>query len=113
MDSLQDYHHFEDLYNMTYKVDQAIDIAALFRQQYAFESNKKERQLLSEEDRCVADIEREEREYFSSQQHVGTNREAVARKLTVMAELNPAMVADRRLWHWMERALKDTKPGVE
>lgn len=85
------------------------DIAALFRQQYALESNQKKMALLSEEDRCVADVEREEREYFFSKQDVKRCREAVARKLTVMAELNPAMVADRRLWHWIERVFDEEK----
>ena len=102
MDSLQDYSHSEELYNLAYKADQPIDIRVLFRQQYALESNQTELALLSEKDQCVADIEREEREYFSHQWFLGTSREAVARKLTVMAELNPAMVADRHLWHWIE-----------
>lgn len=38
MDSLQDYYHFEELYNLVYKAGQPNDIAALFRQQYALES---------------------------------------------------------------------------
>lgn len=104
MDSLQDYHHFEELYNLVYAADRPTDdIAALFRQQYAIESNQKELVHLSEEDQCAADVEREERKYFSSYREAEVNREAVARKLTVMAQLNPAMVADRRLWHWIER----------
>lgn len=107
MDSLQDYHNFEELYNLVYKPDQPVNIAALVRQQYASESNQKELALLSEEDRCVADVEREEREYCSGRRDVRKSREAVARKLTVMAELNPAMVADRRLWHWLERVFDE------
>ena len=111
IDSLQNYPHFEELYNLVYKADQPIDIGALFRQQYALESNQKELVLLSEEDQCVADIEREEREYFSHRRFLGSIREAVARKLTVMAELNPAMVADRRLWHWIEAMFDGAQAG--
>lgn len=34
------------------------------------------------------------------------DRLAVARKLTVMSEMNPGFIRDRRLWRWIEGALK-------
>lgn len=106
MNSLQDYHHFEEPYKLVYH-GQPVNIAALIRRQSSSHSNQKELALLSEDDRCAADVECEEREYFSGLREVGKNREAVARKLTVMAELNPAMVADRRQWHWIERVFDE------
>lgn len=36
-----------------------------------------------------------------------TDRLAVARKLTVMWDINPRFVADARLWKWLTRALDD------
>lgn len=34
-------------------------------------------------------------------------RAAVARKLTLMSEMNPYFVADARLWRWIEGALRE------
>jgi hypothetical protein len=47
-----------------------------------------------------------EHEYFSNKSP--TDREAVARKLTVMMELNSLFVADRILWQWVIEATSST-----
>ena len=40
----------------------------------------------------------EDQHYFAC---VGLERHSIARHLNVMAQLNPAFVADRRLWRWI------------
>ena len=64
MDSMQDYRHFEELYKLVYKPDQPVNIAALVRKQHTFESNQKEPALFCKEDRCIADVDRGDRECF-------------------------------------------------
>ncbi|RAL09553.1 aminoglycoside phosphotransferase family protein [Aspergillus homomorphus CBS 101889] len=46
----------------------------------------------------------DEKHYFTC---VGRERFAVSQHLTVMAELNPTFVADRRLWKWIAQYLRE------
>lgn len=46
VDSLQDYHHIEELYNLVYKPDQHVNVANVVRQQHASKSNRTELALL-------------------------------------------------------------------
>lgn len=98
MDSLQDCHHFEELYHFIFGADRSVDIAAVLRKEYNSEANRKRLKALSEEDMSASEIKLREREYLTGPSFEGTNKEAVARKLAVMAELNSSFVTDRRLW---------------
>jgi hypothetical protein len=56
---------------------------------------------LAKDDRLASKIKRDKEDYF---RFSGLGREAIARKLTMMAELSDGFVADRKLWRWIEEA---------
>ena len=62
---------------------------------------------LREEDRSADYVREQDQASFGSAEAANNDRIAVARKLTVMSEMNKRFVADRRLWQWIEEALKD------
>lgn len=45
--------------------------------------------------------------FREADRRAATDRLAVARKLTVMWDMNPRFVADARLWKWLTGALDD------
>jgi hypothetical protein len=64
------------------------------------------------------EVERRERALFRSPSRVGcVEKLAVARKLTLAAEMNGRFVANWRVWRWVEEALRDGDgdgaPGVD
>ncbi|KAK7417574.1 hypothetical protein QQZ08_011579 [Neonectria magnoliae] len=93
MDSLQDYSHFQRLYSLVAK-EELPNIPVLFQDA---------RKAASLELLEIPSNNRAEK-YFSTKST--TNREAVARKLTVMMQLNKSFVADRKLWQWLVDALE-------
>jgi len=57
--------------------------------------------MLTEDNRLASEIKRDEDDYF---RYSSSGREAIARKLTMVAELSEGFVADKRLWQWIEEA---------
>ncbi|KIH91148.1 hypothetical protein SPBR_01596 [Sporothrix brasiliensis 5110] len=51
--------------------------------------------------------------FFDGDRRAETNNLAVARKLTVMWQMNPRFVADARLWTWLLKALGDIKASSD
>lgn len=65
------------------------------------EDNKQLSTKLREDDLSEEDVKQREGDYFGNGKDAETDR-AVARKLTVMSEINRGFVADARLWRWIE-----------
>lgn len=106
----QDLLLFQKLYELVYKskVDafsNLIDYGRLFHKRAMLPSNKQLLSKLREDDLSDAEIKEREKDAFS---RTTSDRLAVARKLTLMSEMNPGFVGDRRLWQWLENALKDS-----
>ncbi|KAH8790564.1 hypothetical protein BGZ57DRAFT_939132 [Hyaloscypha finlandica] len=101
LDGLQDYRYFTELYTLVYKPEDEINIPRLFKgvqKEIGFVELAK---TLTEDDRPASEIKKDEEDYF---RFTGSGREAIARKLTVVAELSEGFVADRRLWQWIDEA---------
>ena len=96
-DALQDYHYFSELlYDLTGQEDG-----------YALLNGLNDRAEFKHIARSLSEYDEsnptqhahaEEQRYFAC---VGFERHAIARHLNVMAQLNSAFVADRRLWCWI------------
>ncbi|MBE3049219.1 hypothetical protein IMZ48_43320 [Candidatus Bathyarchaeota archaeon] len=112
MDSKHTYHHFAALYDLVHKPDEPVNVAALVRQQHASESSQELLKELSEDDEDRAKIAQAEKDYFDPRRGM-VSREAIMRKMSVVAQLNPAMVVDKRLWHWIEEALDEEASDEE
>ncbi|KAF5551063.1 altered inheritance of mitochondria [Fusarium mexicanum] len=80
------------------------DYGCLFHQRAMAPSNKQLLSKLKKDDLTDAKAKERENEVFSGDK---LERLAVARKLTLMDETNPGFIGDRRLWRWIEEALKD------
>ncbi|EDN90806.1 predicted protein [Sclerotinia sclerotiorum 1980 UF-70] len=94
-----------ELYAFIYKSKDIIDIPRLFR---SARDEDKFRDLAAElkmEDRSVGELAKYENDYFRVMKSSG--KEATARKLTLVSELNQGFVADKRLWRWLDKALND------
>ncbi|KAI9155781.1 hypothetical protein HJFPF1_08370 [Paramyrothecium foliicola] len=96
MDSAQDFTHFQALYSLAAKMEPSHFLPLLKSVQTDLSEG------LTGLDTQIASSNSREHEYFSNKS--ATDREAVARKLTVMMELNPLFVADRILWQWVIEA---------
>ncbi|KAJ8064525.1 hypothetical protein OCU04_006855 [Sclerotinia nivalis] len=105
LDGLRDYHYFTELYTSIYKPKDIIDIPRLFRSARDEEMFRGLAAELRMEDRSVGKIAKDEGDYFRCMKL--SNREAVARKLTLVSEFNRGFVADKRLWRWLDEALDD------
>ncbi|EEQ31642.1 hypothetical protein McanMca71_004402 [Microsporum canis] len=101
MDSLQDYHLLAELYTLANGPQSTLLLHA-FNEQYNQPAVTDMRNILSADDETATDVERHEKDYFSS---MGLDRHAVARKVNLAANLSTTFVADKRLWQWIERAL--------
>lgn len=83
-----------------YKSEDEINVPGLFK---GVQTEMQElAETLAEDGLLASEIKREEEEYFSAS---NLDREAIARKLTVMANLSQGFVADKRLWRWIEKAM--------
>ncbi|KAF5234209.1 hypothetical protein FANTH_12246 [Fusarium anthophilum] len=79
------------------------DLGWLFHQRAMAPSNKQLLSELKKDDLTDAEVKERENDVFSGDK---LERLAVARKLTLMAEMNPGFVGDMRLWRWIEETLK-------
>ncbi|KAF4437118.1 kinase-like domain [Fusarium acutatum] len=105
----QDLPLFQRLYGLVYKTgvenpSDSNDYGWLFYQRDMTPSNKQLLSKLMEYDLTDDEIKGREKVVFSGDK---LDRLAVARKLTVMSEMNPGFTGDRRLWRWIEEALKE------
>lgn len=105
----QDLPLFQALYGLVYKSELEIrsdspDIGRLFHERATLPSNKLLLSKLSEDDMSEEDLKEREQDVYSGTR---SERLAVARKLTLMSEMNPGFVGDRRLWRWLEDTTKD------
>ncbi|KAF5535558.1 altered inheritance of mitochondria [Fusarium napiforme] len=80
------------------------DYGWLFHQRAMAPSNQQLLSKLKEDDLTDAEVKEREIDVFSGDK---VERLAVARKLTLMFEMNPGFIGDRRLWRWIEEAMKD------
>ncbi|KAK0120437.1 hypothetical protein ONS96_010651 [Cadophora gregata f. sp. sojae] len=101
LDSLQDYRYFKELYMSVYELEDGVEIPRLFKDVQRQEEFVQLAATLAEDDRSVDEIRRDEGEYF---RYSHSDREAIARKLTMVAGLSEGFVADERLWDWIEEA---------
>ncbi|UPL01879.1 hypothetical protein LCI18_012813 [Fusarium solani-melongenae] len=105
----QDLPLFQTLYELVYKSEpetltESINLGRLFHERAMLPSNKLLLSKLDEDD-LSEEVKEREMDVFSSAK---SDRLAIARKLTLISEMNPGFVGDRRLWLWLEDALKDS-----
>ncbi|CAK7271449.1 hypothetical protein SEPCBS119000_004610 [Sporothrix epigloea] len=105
--SVQDYVHFKALYDIVYEKD-ADDIPQVF-----YERSKDERgralyaELLQDEMEWEAKEEQTRKKEEDNDRYVNKSEEpAIAMKLKLMSEMNHNFIADKRLWQWIEKALR-------
>jgi hypothetical protein len=101
LDGLQDYRYFTELYALVYKPEDEINVPRLFKGVQKEMEFVELARTLAEDDRPVSKIKRDEEDYF---RFSGPGREAIARKLTIMAELSKGFIVDKRLWRWIKEA---------
>ncbi|CAJ0541159.1 Ff.00g079110.m01.CDS01 [Fusarium sp. VM40] len=104
----QDLFLFQKLYEIVYKYEEAlsdpIDYGRLFRERTMLPSNKQLLSMLGEDNLPDGEVKEREKDVFSG---VKSDRLAIARKLTIMSEMNPGFVGDESLWRWLEEVLKE------
>jgi hypothetical protein len=113
--STRDYHEFEALHALAFprkeegEEDGGVtqDMPALFSERARRSENVRLLGELSQDDWSPDEVERQEGSSFGKPSLATAEKMAVARKLTLMAEMNERFVADKRLWRWVEEALKD------
>ncbi|OAA56353.1 Aminoglycoside phosphotransferase [Niveomyces insectorum RCEF 264] len=86
----------------------AADIPDLLARRAQTSANQALLHELAQDDNTPKDIALAERQGFATMQAVD-DRLAVARKLTVVRQMNRRFVADKRLWHWLDAALEGAK----
>ncbi|OAR01856.1 hypothetical protein LLEC1_01798, partial [Akanthomyces lecanii] len=106
--STQDYSLFVALYKLVNGMEvEDAGIPGLFNKLAAEEENRLLLATLRADDYTAAELEREEDAASGCGKADQGDSRAVARKLTVMAEINRNFVADSKLWRWIERALRE------
>lgn len=100
-DSLQDCYHFFTLSRSLLPGKETDARANSLKSQDDF---IKSSQIILQYDASHEEVARSEDEYFSC---TGPERLALARYLTMIAELNPHFVADKHLWKWISMYLND------
>ena len=114
--STRDYHDFAALYTLASPGqggceddDESVArdvLPALFSERARRYENKRLLDELGEDDLPPDEVERQERESFGRPSSPATTEKlAMARKLTLMTEMNEGFAADRRLWRWIEDAM--------
>lgn len=100
LDGLQDYRYFTELYASVYGPEDEINIPRLFKGTQKEEDFVELARTLAEDDLSESKIQRDEEDYF---RFSDSEREAIARKLTVSMELSKSFVADEKLWRLIEK----------
>lgn len=98
LDGLQDYRYFTELYASIYQLDE--NIPRLFKGMLKEGEFIELSAILAEDDLPASKTQSDEKSYFRVS---GLGDKAIARKLTVAAELSQGFVADERLWQWIDK----------
>ncbi|KAI1496490.1 hypothetical protein F5X99DRAFT_424654, partial [Biscogniauxia marginata] len=109
--SRNDYEHFRRLFELVYETSaeearSSKGILWLFHERANLDENKRLLVELQEEDITEEELQEKERACFPPSRTANSDAIAVARKLTLMSEMNPGFLADHRLWQWVEDARK-------
>ncbi|KAF4439335.1 Altered inheritance of mitochondria protein-like protein [Fusarium austroafricanum] len=110
----QDLVLFQRLYELAHKsemetLSDSIDYGRLFHERAMLPRNKLLLSRLSEDDLPDVEVKGREKEILSGAK---LERLAVARKLTIMSEMNSGFVGDKRLWQWLDKALEENERAV-
>ncbi|KAL7926034.1 kinase-like domain-containing protein [Trichoderma austrokoningii] len=110
--SKNDYEHFRRLFELVYKpsAEEAGLLLHLLHERAKTDENQKLLIELQEYDMTAEEQRKEEQKYFSPARRANSDAVAVARKLTIMSEMNPGFLANHVLWQWVEEALKQDDP---
>ncbi|KAF7560258.1 hypothetical protein G7046_g3883 [Stylonectria norvegica] len=109
--SKQDLDLFKALYEIVFESENggllgSVDYARLFQQRAQDDSNKRLSAELREDDPSKDEARKHEEAAFCYAEERKWDSLAIARKVTLMSEMNAGFVADKRLWRWIEDALK-------
>ncbi|KAF5637892.1 kinase-like domain protein [Fusarium sp. NRRL 52700] len=106
--SKNDHQLFKKLYELIYEKENSVDtkdrILGLFYERASRDENVRLLTKLQEDDLSPEELLETERACFPPKKTVNTDSIAVARKLTLMSEINHTFLADHRLWKWVEAA---------
>lgn len=106
--STQDYRLFQALYKLVYKTDaEDSHICAVFNEMAAEEGNQRLLATLRADDYTASELEQQEAKAFGCCKTDKGNGRAVARKLTVVAEMNKTFLASAKVWRWIEKSLEN------
>ncbi|KAF4978223.1 hypothetical protein FZEAL_5328 [Fusarium zealandicum] len=113
--SKNDHEHFRRLFELVYETGaeearSSIGILWLFHERANWDENKTLLAELQGEDITAEELQKDERACFPPQRTTDSDAIAVARKLTLMSEMNPGFLADHRLWQCVEEARKHECP---
>ncbi|SPQ17634.1 be2a466e-a0d6-44d2-9225-397dbde39b44 [Thermothielavioides terrestris] len=119
--STRDYHDFVALYSLgrcsdgneegrSESDEGNPDIPALFAERARQSENMQLLAELREDDSPPDYVKRQEQASILARAQAHPEKLAVARKLTLMSEMNERFVADRKLWRWIEDAMEDIHP---
>ncbi|KAF5550716.1 kinase-like domain-containing protein [Fusarium mexicanum] len=108
--SKNDHQLFERLFRLTFGMDACMgrekEILWLFDERAIRKENVKLLAILQEDDLSTEELLEKERACFPPKRTVNKDSIAVARKLTLMSEMNPLFLADHRLWKWIDKCLE-------
>ncbi|KAI9149378.1 hypothetical protein HJFPF1_11430 [Paramyrothecium foliicola] len=109
--SKNDFETFRRLYELVYKINAGEEaspkeILWLFHERANRGENKVLLVELQQDDMEIEEVQERERGYFIPNRTENTADIAVARKLTLMSEMNPGFLADHILWQWVDEACK-------
>ncbi|KAG8409276.1 hypothetical protein J3458_019393 [Metarhizium acridum] len=111
--SRNDYEHFRQLFELVHKPSaEGEGILCLVHRRANRDENKRLVAELQEEDFTIEELQEKERLFMPPTRHTNSDAIAVARKLTLMSEMNPGFLADHVLWQWVELALKEAKEDI-
>lgn len=106
-DALQDIHYFTELYHSRQGRGET-NISLLIKKFHTQDKFPALGANLAKGDRAASKIQKEENEYFTV---AGTDKFAVARKLTVVSSIKEdGFLADQRLWKWLAKAVTLENP---
>lgn len=107
LDALQDYHHLEALCGLALGPatpgDDTLSPAAILATRAMADDALVLASDLAADDEPQSEVLRREKEYFGV---VGAKRLALARKVALVANINPEFVADARLWRWIDAVME-------
>ncbi|KAL6905108.1 hypothetical protein GGI43DRAFT_421339 [Trichoderma evansii] len=94
---------FASRINLWQKSDNMWPFSRIVRQT---DENMKLLAELQDDDMTIEEVQEQERMAISSTRRANSDAIAIARKLTLMSEMNPGFLANHVLWQWVEEALK-------